>query len=43
MAKLCQLAGTGLLGQSDLGPSCVFISSCPVETVEVLMEKICFE
>lgn len=40
MAKLCQLAGMALLGQSDLGPSCSFISSCSVEMVEVLMETL---
>lgn len=39
-AKLCQLAGVELLRQSDLGPSCSFISSCSVEFVEVLMETV---
>lgn len=40
MAKLCQLAGVELLGQSDLGPSCSFITSCSVEIIEVLMETV---
>lgn len=39
-AKLCQLAGVKLLGQSDLGPSCSFITSCSVEIIEVLMETV---
>lgn len=36
------LAEMDLLGQSHLGPSCIFVSSYEMETVAVQMETICF-